>query len=128
VIVRRAVAAFALFALLAQQADAAAGRVVTLTLPRQAAANEDVVIRVRAGVLRRGMEIDVYSGDALLGTVSPFGVRGTHDAGTYTIPLRSAPHGSRIQVRLVLTDAGKPDRAPTDRELRGVTLAFVKKA
>ena len=126
-IVRRAAAAFGLFVLLAQQVDAAAGRIITLALPRPAAANEDVVLHVRAGVLRRGMEIDVYSGDMLLGTVSPFGVRGTHDAGIYTIPLKATPRGRRIQVRLVLTDAGRPDRAPTDKELRGVTLAFVRK-
>lgn len=126
---RRFAAALALLAFFTQPAWAAeVGRIITLTLPRQAAANEDAVLRVRAGVLRRGMEIDVYGDGVLLGTVSPFGVRGTHDAGTYTIPLRRAPHGRRIQLRLVLTDAGKTDRAPTNRELRGVTLAFIKRS
>ncbi|MEI9993654.1 MAG: hypothetical protein WDM91_03580 [Rhizomicrobium sp.] len=123
---RRLAAALALLALLAPGADAA-GRIVTLTLPRAAAADEEIVLRVRAGVLRRGMEVDLYDGrGSLLGTVSPFAIRGGHEAGTYSIPLGTHPTpGRRLTIRLVLTEFGKPPRAPTRLEVRGVTSAFV---
>lgn len=123
---RLAAALFALLALTLPAANAAApGRVVTLTLPRAATANEEVVVRVRAGYLRRGMEIDVYDArGTLLGSVSPFAIRGHREAGTYSIPLH-AVQARRIRLRLVLTDAGEPPRAPTTAEVRGVTTAFV---
>ncbi|MEJ0025555.1 MAG: hypothetical protein WDN01_05955 [Rhizomicrobium sp.] len=123
---RIAAAALALFALLGQPASAAAARVVTIAVPRTVPASENLVLRVRAGVLPRGAEIDVYGEGALLGTVSPFAVRGGQGAGTYTIPLpdRLARRG-RVTIRLVLTEAGAPPRAPTRRELRGVALVAI---
>lgn len=119
-------AAFAVLALLAPGTDAAApGRAVTLALPHAPAANQDVVLRVRAGFLKRGMAIDVYdAGGKLLGTVSPFAIRGHREAGTYSIPLGHAPP-HRLRLRLVLTEFGEEPRAPTAQELRGVTVQFI---
>jgi hypothetical protein len=121
---RRAAALFALLALTAPGAEAAAFRDVRIVLPNPVAPG-DLMLRVRAGVLPRGAEVDVYDGHGtLLGTVSPFGVHG--EAGTYTIPLHGGTTPARsITVRLVLTEAGRPPRAPTLREVRGVTLVGI---
>ena len=112
-----------LLVLMASGADAAAFRDVRLVLPRAAPARVDVALRVHAGRLPPGSEIDVYGeGGALLGTISPFGARRGHEAGTYTIPVRaSLVQGRRLTVRLVLTQPGKPPRAPTRGEVREVT-------
>ncbi len=123
---RLGVAALALFALAAPPAGAAAARIVMLIVPRTVPASANLVLRVRAGVLPRSAEIDVYGDGTLLGTVSPFALRGGHAAGTYTIPLPNRlAHRGRVAIRLVLTQAGAPPRAPTSRELRGVTLVAI---
>lgn len=96
----------------------------TLVAPRAATPTEEMVVRVQTGVLAHGAEIDVRDArGALLGTISPFGLRGGQSAGTYTIPLGAIAR--RAVVRLVLTEAGRPPRAPTSREVRGVTLDFI---
>ena len=115
------IAAVALCLLMAQGA-AAAGRLITLT--PHARRGTEQVLRVETGVLRRGIQIDVYANGALIGSVSPFAIRGGHAAGTYSIPLRAADVAARrLRIRLVLTEPGKPDRAPTAREVRSVSLA-----
>ncbi len=116
----KAAVLLAWLALTATVAEAAAFRAVRVAVP--AVASDSTVLRVRAGVLPRGAEVDVYDDHgALLGTVSPFGVHGA--AGTYAIPLHPGMTGARsLTVHLVLTEAGKPPRAPTLREVRGVTL------
>ncbi|HEX4302253.1 MAG TPA: hypothetical protein VHZ78_05640 [Rhizomicrobium sp.] len=117
---RKAAALLACLALTASGAEAAAFRAVRIAVP--AAASDNSVLRVRAGILPRGAEVDVYdNAGVLLGTVSPFGVHG--EAGIYTIPLHSGmTRMHSLTVRLVLTEAGKPSRAPTLREVRGVAL------
>lgn len=122
----RLAAVAVVLALLALDANASApGRAVTLALPHAPAAHQDVVLRVQAGFLKRGMEIDVYdAGGKLLGTVSPFAIRGHREAGAYSIPLGHAPP-RRLRLRLVLTEFGEKPRAPTAQELRGVTVQFI---
>ena len=119
----RLAAALAVLVLFAQDARAAAGRFFVLTQSHAATADEAVILRVHAGFLRKGDQIDIYDGDGtLLGSVSPFAVHGS-EAGTYTITLPPALGARRrIAVRLVLSAFGHPPRAPTQRELHGVSL------
>jgi hypothetical protein len=87
---------------------------------------QSLVLRVRAGVLRRGAEIDVYGNGVLLGTVSPFATPGGSEAGGYTLPLpASLQHARRIALKFVLTEAGRKPRAPTARELRDARLTAI---
>ena len=88
-------------------------RVVELTLPRAAAANERVDLQVQAGVLPRGTEIDITTpGGELIGTISPFAIRRGHPAGTYTFPVppREVRDG-HVTVRLSVRAAGMSPRA-----------------
>ncbi len=122
-------AALCWLALLALPAGAGeVGRIVILSVPQVATPNDDLVLHVNAGVLRRGMEIDIYTGNTLLGTVSPFAVRGAHAAGLYAIPVHVPRMSRRLRIRVVLTDAGEPDRTPTAKELRGVSLDIVRRS
>jgi hypothetical protein len=114
-------AALVLAALFAQPAGAAR----VLAVP-QVADGYALVLHVRAGVLRRGAEIDVYGNGVLLGTVSPFATRGGDEAGTYTLALPDTlQHARRIALKFVLTEAGRKPRVPTARELRDARLAAI---
>ena len=108
----------------ASEADAA-GR-YTLVVPRAAAADEALAVQIRIGVLKHGSEIDVASGAVLLGTVSPFAIRGKHEAGTYNVPLPGTMRrGTRVTIGLTLTHFGDKPRAPTAQEVRSVKLVYL---
>jgi hypothetical protein len=107
------------------RAAAAAGQ-YTLVVPRAPHADEALAVQVRVGVLQHGSEIDVTSGGVLLGTVSPFAIRGGHEAGTYTVPLAGVNRrGARVAIRLTLTHFGNRPRAPTAQEVRSVRLVYL---
>ena len=121
-------AAAALFAVLSPAAHAAAGD-ATLQLPRALAAGETAVIQVQVGVLARGQEIHVTTADGReLGTISPFGVRAGHAAGTYPIPVPAdAFAGRQLTVHVSVTGAGAP-HAPTAQEVRRIDIVVVEPA
>jgi hypothetical protein len=123
---RLAAALLALLALSSLGAWAAAAGQYTLVVPRAPHANETLGVQVRVGVLQHGSEIDVTSGGVLLGTVSPFAIRGGHEAGTYTVPLTGVDgRGARVAIRLTLTHFGNRPRAPTAQEVRSVRIVYL---
>ena len=119
---RGSAAACILFALLAQSGLAAAGD-MTLTLPHPLRAGETAWIEVQVGAIGR-QEIDVTTASGeMLGTISPFGVRVGHDAGTYILPVpQDAIRDGRLSLRLTISQAGAPSRTPTADEVRSVKL------
>jgi hypothetical protein len=121
---RPAAAAFALFALLAQNANAASGDDTTLVLPHPLRAGEIAWIEVQVGPIGRGQEINVTTASGQeLGAISPFGVRMGQDAGRYTLPVPGdAIRNGRVSIRLTITQFGAPPRAPTTQEVRSVKL------
>jgi hypothetical protein len=125
---RRRVAAMALFAHLALNANAAlaqdAARSMTLELPRPLAAGETAFIEVQVGPIGRGRTIEVTTASGRpLGVVSPFGVRTGQDAGTYPLPVpKDAIHDGRLSIRLTISQPGGAPRAPGADEVRGVRL------
>jgi hypothetical protein len=120
---RPAAAAFALLALLAQNANAASALDMTLVLPHPLRAAETAWIEVQVGPIGH-QEIDVTTASGQeLGVISPFGVHVGQDAGTYTLPLPGdAIRDGRVSVRLTITQFGAPPRAPTAQEVRSVKL------
>jgi hypothetical protein len=120
---RPAAAAFALLALLAQNANAASALDMTLVLPHPLRAGETAWIEVQVGPIGH-QEIDVTTASGQeLGVISPFGVRVGQDAGTYTLPLPGdAIRDGRVSVRLTITQFGALPRAPTAQEVRSVKL------
>ncbi|HTQ12335.1 MAG TPA: hypothetical protein VMH86_00565 [Rhizomicrobium sp.] len=116
-------AALALFALLAQGADAPVGRTVTLPLPSSGLQGRLVILEVTVGRLPSGAEIDV-TGDRgePLGTISPFGLKAGAPAGTFPVPIPpSALGGNSLTVTLTL-HAGGTFRAPTEEEVKAIKL------
>jgi hypothetical protein len=120
----RALAALALFAVLAQHS---AGRLVTLPLPHPVRAGETVFVELTIGAIERGAEIEITTPSGqLLGVVSPFAIRSGHPAGTYTVPLPSdAISGDRVSLRLSLDMQGGAQRAPTKDEVKSVRVKIV---
>jgi hypothetical protein len=120
---RPAAAAFALLALLAQNANAASALDMTLVLAHPLRAGETAWIEVQVGPIGH-QEIDVTTASGQeLGVISPFGVRVGQDAGTYTLPLPGdAIRDGRVSVRLTITQFGALPRAPTAQEVRSVKL------
>ena len=120
----RVAAAFAVLMLMAQCGRAAACQDITLVLPHPLRTGESAFIEVQVGRIGPGQEIDVTTAAGRpLGTISPFGIRHGHAAGTYTLPVpRDAMAGDRIRVRLAITRAGAPPHAPTPDVVLGVTL------
>jgi hypothetical protein len=116
----RAVAAFALFSLLAQSP---AARTVTLTLPRALRAGETATLVVSVGVIPKGARIEITTPSGRsLGTISPHGIRPGREAGTYTVPLPAeAVSGRRVCVLLSLAFADTR-RAPTEKEVSRVRV------
>jgi hypothetical protein len=130
---RAAAAALALFAWLAQNVlaqDAAApdtnmgSQNLSLVLPHALAAGETAAIEVQVGPISRGRQVIVTTAAGRpLGTISPFGTRAGQDAGTFTLPVPAdAIRDGRVAVRLTITEAGGPPRAPTPQEVRGVKV------
>jgi hypothetical protein len=116
-------AAFVCLALLAQQADAAEGRDVTLTLPRALQPGETAFAEVQLGLLARGLEIEVTTAAGrALGVISPYGVRAGQEAGTYSLPIPSdAIVKGQVAIRLSLNQSGHT-RAPTAKEVKIVRV------
>ena len=116
-------AAFVCLALLAQQADAAEGRDVTLTLPRALQPGETAFAEVQLGLLARGLEIEVTTASGrALGVISPYGVRAGQEAGTYSLPIPSdAIVKGQVAIRLSLNQSGHT-RAPTAKEVKIVRV------
>ena len=112
----RAAAALALFSLLAQRP---AARTVTLTLPHALRSGETATLVVSVGVIPKGARIEVTTLSGRdLGTVSPYGIRPGHEAGSYTVPIPAdAIEGRRVRILLSLAFAGTR-RAPTESEVR----------
>jgi len=114
-VVRALTAALPLLALVAQDADAAAGR-YRLALPHPVHTGERVILQVSVGTLPKGTEIVVTtpSGE-LLGAVSPFGTTGP---AIYQLPV---PNTTRA-MRLVVRRFGVSPRPPNAQELTGLKL------
>ena len=108
----------------AQTAEVAASRDITLTLPHPLAPGELAWLSVQVGRIGPGQEIDVTTASGQsLGTISPFGLRLGREAGTFTLPVPAdAIRDARIVVRLTISQAGAPPRAPNAEEVRSVTL------
>jgi hypothetical protein len=119
--------AVALLALLAPHPSSAetvgAGREVVLDLPRPIRPGETAFVEIDVGAVARGAQIALSSGTGReLGVVSPFGARPGQDAGRFTVPVPSdAIRDGRIVVRVTIRH-GDTRRAPTDREVRGLTV------
>jgi hypothetical protein len=80
--------AFALLALLVQNANAASALDMTLPLPHPLGAGETAWIEVKVGPISRGQEINVTTAPGQeLGVISPFGMRFGQEAGIYTLPV-----------------------------------------
>jgi hypothetical protein len=126
---RPAAAALALLALLAQSGWAQDGNVastqeLTLDLPHPLRAGEAAWIEVQVGPISRGRQVTVTTAAGEpLGTISPFGTRAGQDAGTFSLPVPAeAIRDGRVAIRIAISQAGAPARAPTVQEVRGVKL------
>lgn len=117
-------AAFVCVALLAQPADAAEGRDVTLTLPRALQPGDTAFAELQLGPLRRAQEIEVTTvAGRALGVISPYGVRAGQEAGTYTLPIPAdAFVNGKVTLRLFVNYSGHTQRAPTAKEVKSVRM------
>ena len=120
----RAVAALALFSLLAQRP---AARTCTLTLPHALRPGETATLVVSVGVIPKGARIEVTTPSGRsLGTISPYGIRAGRESGTYTVPIPSdAIAGRRVRVLLYLVFADRR-RAPTEKEVKHVIVRVTR--
>jgi hypothetical protein len=101
---------------------------LALTLPRQAAANEMLVIRVWVGSIGQGTKIVVRATDQkIAGTIFPFGIRPGQKAGMHTIPVpANAVADKKVTLRFeVLEKGAKAARAATRLEIEDAKLAFI---
>jgi len=120
----RVATALALALLIAQVACAATRDYKTLMLPHPPKPGETAFVEVRVGALPTGHEIELTTDTGrMLGVISPHGIRPGRDAGIYTVPLpANVIRDGRVRVRLTITRAGAPPRAPSVDEVRGVRL------
>lgn len=119
------IAAPALFAvLLLQGGCAAAGDYRELALPHAPRPGERVYLEVRLGALAPGQELQLTDARGRsLGTLSPHGARAGREAGTFVLPVPAdAVRAGRLRVRLSVTRAGAPARAPDDNEVEALRL------
>jgi hypothetical protein len=103
-------------------------RVLTLTLPRQPAANETIALRISVGVLPRRARMVVRTADGeIAGTIAPFGIRPGRDAGEYTIRVPDkAVRGDKVTLHLVVLEKdAEESRRPTCSEIKSAKLAFI---
>ena len=119
-------AAFALCALVAQTAEAPAGRVVKLALPHPVRAGESALLEAEVGVIERGAEIEISTLDGRsLGVISPFGVRSSNPVGTYTVPLPAdVIANNSVVLRVSLRHYGHT-RAPTAKEVKSIRVKIM---
>lgn len=106
------------------QSSSAPGRVVNLVLPRSVSADEAVWLEVKLGVIQSGAEIEIQTTSGRsLGVISPHGIRSGNEAGTYPVPVpRDAIADNRLSLRISLNRQGRPERAPTTKEVKSVRL------
>jgi hypothetical protein len=121
---RPATAALALFALLAQGANAALAQDMTLVLPHPLGAGETAWIELQLGPIgRQQIDVTTASGQQL-GVFSSYGPRAGQDAGTYALPVPAdAISDGRVAIRITITQTNGPPRAPTEQEVRSVKLS-----
>jgi len=94
-----------------------AAKTVTVPCPDGTA-----MVQLRSGPLPRGVNVVVRSGDRIVGTVAPFGVR-NGGAGTYVFPLPAGlAHDGKVALTLSRTEVGVADRAPSDQEVEAVSV------
>jgi hypothetical protein len=101
---------------------------LTLTLPRQPADNEMLVIRVWVGSIGQGTKIVVRAIDQkIAGTIVPFGIRPGQKAGMHTIAVpANAVADKKVSLRFeVLEKGAKAARAATRLEIEDAKLAFL---
>lgn len=96
----------------------------SLALPRRPGTDERVLLEVRLGRFGAGQELVLRNADgALIGTVSPHGIRHGAGAGSYSVPVADAVltdmlradgsrHAPQLRVLLRVERAGAPSRAP----------------
>jgi len=104
------------------------GGKLTLTLSRQPAANEMLVVQIKVGVVKRGTKIVVRAIDnEVAGTIAPFGIRPGQKAGLFTVPIPTkAVVDKKVSLRLeVLEKDAKAGRAATKAEIEDAKLAFI---
>ncbi len=120
---RWAAAALALLTLLASHA---AAQDLTLALPHMLGAGESAFIEVQLGLISKGRVVAVTTAAGEpLGTIAPFGTRPGQSAGTYTLPLPAAAiRDGRVTIRLTISQAGGPPRAPTAQEVTSVKVGI----
>jgi hypothetical protein len=104
--------------------NAAWTQVQSIALPRRPGADERVLLEVRLGRFGAGQELVLRDADgALIGTVSPHGIRHGSGAGSYSVPVADAVltgmlragglrHALQLRVVLRVERAGAPSRAP----------------
>lgn len=106
----------------AQSGDA---RKMTLVLPHALRSGETAWLLVRVGAIdHKLIRLSTEDGRSL-GTLSPFGARSGHGAGTYTVPVPTeAFHDERLALRISVVESGRAPRAPTSDEVRDVRLVI----
>ena len=99
---------------------------LTLTLPRQPAAQEKVWLSVTTGPLPRGAAIRVDAPDgSMVELLTAFGGHAGTSGATAIVPLpQSLIVGGRVQLRLTVVGAG-PDHSPAQAEVKDAHLIFV---
>ncbi|HKI18718.1 MAG TPA: hypothetical protein VKA15_12605 [Isosphaeraceae bacterium] len=104
------------------------GGKLTLTLSRQPAANEMLVVQLKVGVLERGTRIVVRAIDQeIAGTIAPFGIRPGQKAGLFTVPVPGKAIANKKVSLLVevLEKGAKAVRAATKAEIEDAKLVFI---
>jgi hypothetical protein len=100
-------------------------RKMTLTLPYALGEGETAWLLVKVGAIDHH-EIRLTTEDGRdLGTISPFSVRSSHAAGTYTVPVPpEAFHDARLALRISIVQSGRSQRSPTHEEVKHVRLVI----
>ena len=111
-------------ALLAQMVYAAD---TTLGMPHALRSGETAWLEVKVGAISKGDEIEVETpAGRFLGVISPFGIRGGHDAGTYTLPIPvDVILNDRVTVRVFVKAFGQAQRTPTKNEVKSLIVKIV---
>ena len=109
---------------LAQQAKS-----FELTASRQPAGGETIELQIATGPLPRGAKIVAMTGQGeVLGAIVPYALPGRDKGSTATIAVPPRALVDRhLHLQLQLVEPGKPPRAPSADEVRGVNLVLSPK-
>ena len=123
-------AAVVYFVVLMQQAEAAEGLDLDLTLPRELKAGETVFVELQLGLLSRGHELEVTTvAGRQLGVISPFGVRTGQQAGTFTLPVPPDVFvNGHVRLRLLLNQHLEKHRTPSAAQVKSVRVKIAPAA